>query len=173
MKYIFSIILLLPFALHAKPDGYMSPGPAQKKLGELICIRVNMGNLRTYFTEHELRFPAKDGKLVNPLLPSTTTLAVPGATAIVKVTAINENAANVECELHYMHSNKCTRFLSCFLNQNTEEIVTRNVTVDMTHATDFNFGNSTYLQSKKSSQVIPADAVYLAGLRLQMYRYND
>lgn len=176
LRNIFPIILLLPFALHARPEGWQSTAsvqPAQKIAGEKICIKVNLGTVNSDYAEGELHFPAQDGKPINPSLPATATLAIPGATAIVNVVKINENAANIECKLKYMHTHKWARFFCCLSNKYVEESVTHNVTVDMNQETDLNFGNSTYLQYKKSAQVIPAGSEYLAGLKLHMCRSKD
>jgi hypothetical protein len=172
MKHILPIILLFPFALQAMSGDTSAANieQAQKKTAYRIVLQARLDNTRNEWAEQTSYFPAQDGKLVNPVLPSTKVLTVSGATATVKVTAINENAANIECTLQYMHTTRLARLLSCFAHQNTEETVTRTVTVDMGEETHLEFGNSTYPQSKKSSQVIPLGSEYLAGLQLRMWK---
>lgn len=161
MKYIFSLILLLPVALHG---------------GKQICINAYLGK-ELSFEQKYLYFSSEE--IQNPSLTKTTTLSVAGASATIKVLQISQEAANIECTLHYMHTNKWAK-LCCFLNKYEDEIVTHTITVDNNSTRNFNinpvtvhFGNPTFLQYRKSSQVIPAGKQHLAGLSLSMYQTNN
>lgn len=163
MKYIFPIILLFPFAIQA---------------GKQLCINAYLGKeliieqKNLYFYPEEIKYPS---------LTKTATLSIAGASATIKVIQISEESANVECTLRYMHTNTWAK-LCCLFNKHEEETVTHTVTVDnnsITRNLNINpvtvyFGNPTFLQYKKSSQVIPAGKQHLAGLLLlSMYQINN
>ncbi len=155
MKYILPIILLFPFALHAMDD----------KNAKITIIKAYMANQESRGAEATLNFTPDE--IAKYSLIKTMTIALPGSTATVKILSINNNAANVQCDLQYMHTNKMARLLPCFFDTETTEHLTREVTVDMNKDTVVEFGNPSY-QRNKSSQVIPAGQHHLAGLTLSM-----
>jgi|GEM_PF-3287104 len=184
MKRILPIILLFPLALQAMHEGTstaigdLDPVTALQAMADststltvqqtqkqaAICISALLATAKHSFRDYQkLYFPTQDEKPINPLLPSKKTLTVPGATAIVKVTAINENAANINCTLNYQHT------IKGLSNKNVEESVTREVTVNMgQEPTVVKFGDSAYQPGKEPSLAIPAESSYLAKLTLQM-----
>ncbi len=167
LRMTFSIILLFPFALQAMDDASSNtsiPADTQKQANAMIFIGAYL-SAKHGRDSQRLYFPTQDGKLINPLLPSTKTLTIPGATAIVTVTAINENAANIKCQCHYMHT--------IMRLKPVEESVTREVTVNMDQeVTNVNFGDSAYSR-REPSQAIPAESSYCATLTLRMSKSNQ
>jgi hypothetical protein len=163
MKHIFAIILLFPFALHAMEN--------KEIVAQKTCIQVYLATENRY-TKSRLYFDPEE--IQNPSFVKKASLEVSGATATIKVSEITGTAANVECTMQYMHTNKWAKILPC-LNEYHVETVAKTVTVDQNNDNDekaviIHFGNPRFSHNTKSSGVVPAGHEYLATLSFMMHK---
>ena len=158
-RNILPIILLFPFAIQA-----MNDNNTQLKIG------AHLGS-DAFFQLQKSYLSFAPGELKACRFNETMTVSTQGATATIKVVEATQIAANVQCTLHYMHTNKWAKFFPCFLNPHEEETLTSTVTLDCSNRENINpvvvrFGNPAFLRHKKSSAVIPVGHEYLAALTL-------
>lgn len=168
MKHILPIILLFPFALQAMHEGTTT---LTVQDNQIIYLNAILSQSNHEQIEGGLMFDPNNTKHIHI---SEFQTSLPHATAIIRILKINKDEANIQCQLQYTHTNKWAYLLPCVFNKHVNETVSRDVTVKMNQPIiSIPFGNSSYLQHKKSSQIIPTQSMYKAQLDLQLSKQNN
>lgn len=186
MKYIFPIILLLPFALQAMPATNQGaphptqnqPTPKQEMIERdaKILVSVYLYNAHSGGRYRESFSFAQDGQLANPLLSCQRTLGEYQATATVNVLGVTERAATIECTLSYRHINNSlkSRLFPCLVRKKyVDETILRTAEVEMGQEMAINFGNSDYPKYKDIYKIIPSYGLATLTLAMSKIKNNN